>query len=549
MGKNKKEKKQKLKESKGITLIALVITIIVLLIIAGVTIAILTGENGILTKAQSAKIQNEKAGIKEKIDLAVQASRINGNLDASIDTTILETELNKINGLSSIEKQGNNGSLPWLVTVNGFKFQIKEDGTVEAVEGISLSQTSLKMVAGQAPVTITATLTEGLTGTITWSSSNTNVATVNNGTITLVGTSGTADITAEIGGHSAKCTVTVVSKVTAISVADFEVETDQEKAIVVSTTPSSNVEELTYTYTLASGNANVTLDESAGKVRGVTAGTAEITITGTGVSGTNVSTTCTVTVKEAPKPIGEYVEYEVEYTDISSAGYNFTKSDGWRILSLGTKKVDGSYSDAKIISTGVPAGIYYNSNQQVNNSWWDITKSGSAYQAASGLSTPAKFETIVFNKKTGSEAYSAGDYNLGYYTEIKNGETTYTSDNVTAGTLFKTDKAEEVDTITLAELNSALNRSTSSTDTLSVTNDPKSLFYLRGLNQYNYSSTTECAYWLASAYSSDNMWYVQSGRVPVGYIGGINSNLCSRVRVVVSLNSDIYKDGDIWKIK
>lgn len=41
------------KEQKGVTLIALVITIIVLLILAGVSIAMLTGDNGILTKAQA----------------------------------------------------------------------------------------------------------------------------------------------------------------------------------------------------------------------------------------------------------------------------------------------------------------------------------------------------------------------------------------------------------------------------------------------------------------------------------------------------------------
>lgn len=46
---------------KGITLIALVITIIVLLILAGVTIATLTGENGILTRIQNAKNQTEDA--------------------------------------------------------------------------------------------------------------------------------------------------------------------------------------------------------------------------------------------------------------------------------------------------------------------------------------------------------------------------------------------------------------------------------------------------------------------------------------------------------
>ena len=43
-------KTRKIKTNKGITLIALVITIIVLLILAGVTIAMLTGDNGILTK-------------------------------------------------------------------------------------------------------------------------------------------------------------------------------------------------------------------------------------------------------------------------------------------------------------------------------------------------------------------------------------------------------------------------------------------------------------------------------------------------------------------
>lgn len=49
------------RREKGITLIALVITIIVLLILAGITIATLTGDNGILTKANEAKtITNEK---------------------------------------------------------------------------------------------------------------------------------------------------------------------------------------------------------------------------------------------------------------------------------------------------------------------------------------------------------------------------------------------------------------------------------------------------------------------------------------------------------
>ena len=61
----KKVKKQTLKENKGITLIALVITIIVLLLLAGISIATLTGDNGILTQAKRAKEETEKAEKEE----------------------------------------------------------------------------------------------------------------------------------------------------------------------------------------------------------------------------------------------------------------------------------------------------------------------------------------------------------------------------------------------------------------------------------------------------------------------------------------------------
>ena len=211
----KRNFKERVKSKKGVTLIALVITIIVLLILAGVTIATLTGDNGILTKAQSTKIQSERASIKEQIELAVVASRINDNLDASIDTTVLETELNEINGLN-IESKGQGDDLPWTVTAKGFKFQIKEDGTIEEVNGISLSATKLKIITGETE-TINATLTEGVTGTITWESSNNSLVTVNNGTVTAVGNSGTVTIKAKCGSYEATCEVTIVQKVTKIT--------------------------------------------------------------------------------------------------------------------------------------------------------------------------------------------------------------------------------------------------------------------------------------------------------------------------------------------
>ena len=65
------------KKNKGITLIALVITIIVLLILAGVSIAMLTGENEILTQAQKAKEETEKAQQEEDATINQYESYIN----------------------------------------------------------------------------------------------------------------------------------------------------------------------------------------------------------------------------------------------------------------------------------------------------------------------------------------------------------------------------------------------------------------------------------------------------------------------------------------
>ena len=59
-----------LKEQKGITLVALIITIIVMLILAGVSISLVVGENGVLTQAQSAGTESTKGALKEAVALA-----------------------------------------------------------------------------------------------------------------------------------------------------------------------------------------------------------------------------------------------------------------------------------------------------------------------------------------------------------------------------------------------------------------------------------------------------------------------------------------------
>lgn len=92
-----------MREQKGITLIALVITIIVLLILAGVSIAMLTGQNGILTKAKESTTASSEAEKMEAVKLAlaeIVADKLSG--------TGSYTEINKANIEEIITRDNSN---------------------------------------------------------------------------------------------------------------------------------------------------------------------------------------------------------------------------------------------------------------------------------------------------------------------------------------------------------------------------------------------------------------------------------------------------------
>lgn len=82
-----------MKKNNGITLIALVITIIVLLILAGVSIAMISDQNGILGKAKSAKIDNALAEAVDQVNLKIidlqtsyyQERYVDGTVSSEID--------------------------------------------------------------------------------------------------------------------------------------------------------------------------------------------------------------------------------------------------------------------------------------------------------------------------------------------------------------------------------------------------------------------------------------------------------------------------------
>ena len=68
-------KDKSLRQEKGITLIALVVTIIVLLILSGVTISMLTGQNGILTRTAKANFYTEMSAIEENKKIKEESFR------------------------------------------------------------------------------------------------------------------------------------------------------------------------------------------------------------------------------------------------------------------------------------------------------------------------------------------------------------------------------------------------------------------------------------------------------------------------------------------
>lgn len=134
--------KRNVRKNKGITLVALVITIIILLILAGVSISALGGENGIIKRAEQAKLSSEESRAREKLNLIFmelqQEKVINSkyNENEYLDNYLISKQ---------IVVNGN------IVIVDGWQFQI--DRSVPKIE-ISLGKGSVnKQIILSAKVT------------------------------------------------------------------------------------------------------------------------------------------------------------------------------------------------------------------------------------------------------------------------------------------------------------------------------------------------------------------------------------------------------------
>ena len=114
--KNKRERKQM---QRGITLVALVITIVILIILATIAINMIFGENGLINRADEAKLEQSKAEAKQKLELVLA--------DAYVEKNINKEEYNQYEFLDQFvkNKTNNRGELKGDTAIyNGYAFEL-----------------------------------------------------------------------------------------------------------------------------------------------------------------------------------------------------------------------------------------------------------------------------------------------------------------------------------------------------------------------------------------------------------------------------------------
>lgn len=126
----------KLKQEKAITLIALIVTIIVLLILAAISVTMLTGTNGLLTKANTAKEETKKAEYKERLEMikiGLQPEKILKKLNTKEYMDRYEEEIRKDNVFEEASIIRKNDETIQVITKEGYIYLVTEE-SVEYVE-------------------------------------------------------------------------------------------------------------------------------------------------------------------------------------------------------------------------------------------------------------------------------------------------------------------------------------------------------------------------------------------------------------------------------
>lgn len=571
--------KTKFKENKGITLIALVVTIIVLLILAGISINALAGQNGILNRTTSAKQKTEEAQAQEELETGLMGLFMDYQVEAGGQGTFADYIFANEAKVQS-ELGGNVGidSTNKTITYKGTLFSVADDGKVTRKDGIGISgdKTTITIIGNQKETaTLTATLTN-ISGTVTWTSTNTGVATVTgNGTTATVSpvAAGTTTIKAKCSEKEASYEITVkqITKATILSIKTLtKTEIEEGEKIEITALQDGN-DEIVWTASDTSKVIITSKDENTAIVTGKAASDTAITITATAKNSGITPATCSIKVK-APSYIGQYIEYDVAYTDMytlkegeNTINKQYTKENGWRILSMTpSKTVSGAY-DIEIVSTGVPARLYYYSSsvasavwagkadKQINGQTVDqLTKYATTYYGTVGNNSLIAASGLAYNfAEITFKGNSSSSDNIGYYTRIakNNGKEVYTGDEKTGKELFVARAGATVRSMMHTDVPKVPNSINSSSDIQSKTvADKTGLFRLDKLGY-----TNSCYYWLASPYPGSNRTVYF-----VGYDGSVDDSYyyynCG-VRPVVSMSgvtmqkTTTTEGTTLWKIK
>ena len=170
---------KKVRDARGITLVALVITVIIIIILAMITLSFIFGEDGIIARAEQAKLESEVARVREELEMAEATANIDGkgHIDMDHYWEILEDE--DIIGSKDTDVSDDDGDGTYeVITDEGFIFDITplpdEENTTDIVidyvgtaEGPRISKIEVTEMTSNS-VTIKVTATNANKGTYTY---------------------------------------------------------------------------------------------------------------------------------------------------------------------------------------------------------------------------------------------------------------------------------------------------------------------------------------------------------------------------------------------
>ena len=128
------------KEERGITLIALVVTIVVLLILAGITISLVFGSNGVIQKAQDSKEQTEIGEMREKLEMAKVPVYADGNGSYKVQDYWDRIESEGLIADKTVDIINNGDGTYEVTTTPGYVFEITVEPNKEIAENVIIGE-------------------------------------------------------------------------------------------------------------------------------------------------------------------------------------------------------------------------------------------------------------------------------------------------------------------------------------------------------------------------------------------------------------------------